>query len=87
MGRQLSLQTHCLLCIKEIDVTARNWEHNNAKAVYERNGTQGFTPVGRICRDCLGYLRGGNWPTDVYAKLSGAPKGEGERAAERLLTA
>jgi hypothetical protein len=54
--------------------------------IYERNGTQGFTPLGMICDTCLGLLRGGNWPTDVYAKLSGERKLEGERAAEALLT-
>ena len=59
----------------------------NAKMIYERNGTQGFTPVGMICVTCIQLLRGGNWPTDIYAKLTGDRKVEGGRAAEQLLSA
>jgi hypothetical protein len=84
MGRQLELRVHCLLCLR--DTQAKKWHGGNAKMIYERNGTQGFTPVGMICDSCLGYIRGGNWPTDVYAKLSADRKVEGERAAETLLT-
>jgi len=87
MGRQLALLDHCLLCLNDVGVLARQYDHNTGKNLYERNGAQGFTPVARICYTCIRLLRGGNWPTDVYAKLSADRKVEGERAADQLLTA
>jgi hypothetical protein len=87
MGRQLSLMDHCMLCLKDIGVLPRQYDHNTGKNLYERNGTQGFTPVARACYTCLQLLRGGNWPTEVYAKLSVDRKVEGERAAELLVPA
>jgi len=67
MGRQLSLEDHCLLCLK--DITTAAYGHGNAKQLYERIHNQGFSGIAQVCNDCLGYLRGGNWPSEVYAKL------------------
>jgi hypothetical protein len=77
MGRQLALSEHCLLCLRELDVNPKthrpDLNSGSFKQVYERNrlfeGGGGFSPIAKICADCLGYLRGGNWPSDVYAKL------------------
>lgn len=85
MGRQVSLLTHCLVCLREAE--AKKWHGGNAKNVYERNGTQGFTPVAMICDSCLAYLRGRNWPTEVYAKLAEGREPEGKRAVEALVAA
>lgn len=79
MGRQLTLLTHCLLCLKE--TTAKKWGGGNAKIVYERQGA-GYSPVAQICDTCLGYMRGANWPPDVYAKLNVDRKVEVEQAEE-----
>ncbi len=68
MGRQLSLADHCLLCLKDV-VTTRGSNAPSSKQFYERVSDQGYNPLGKLCRDCLGYIRGGNWPSDVYAKL------------------
>lgn len=83
MARQLSLDTHCLLCLKDVTASSQSWHSGNCKVVYERTtGGAGFTNLGKICDDCLGYLRGGNWPTDVYAKLSEGRKSGAEQALE-----
>jgi hypothetical protein len=92
MGRQVALLSHCLLCIKSTTREFHDGETHTqlgdpGKLVYERStGSKAFEPFALICKSCLQYLRGGNWPTDVYAKLTGG-KAEGERAAEALLTA
>lgn len=88
MARQLTLQTHCLLCLTELDPERNNLGEGSFKWVYERQDP-GFAKVAGICKQCLTYLRGGNWPTDVYAKLTGARRstGEGQRAVEALIEA
>lgn len=88
MGRQLALKEHCLLCLT--DVVHRNevdHTHNKGKIVYERNPGGGMLPLAIVCDSCLSDVRGGNWPTDVYAKLSVDRKVEGERAAKTLVPA
>jgi hypothetical protein len=68
MGRQLALTDHCVLCLKDV-TTGPIGTAATAKQVYERNPGGGFMAVAKICRECLSSLRGGNWPSDVYAKL------------------
>lgn len=43
-------------------------------------------PLAIVCDVCLSSLRGGNWPSDVYAKLYRDRRVEGERAVEALVT-
>jgi hypothetical protein len=70
MGRQLALENHCILCLKDVTAPFRAYHAGNSKVIYERqHGSAGFTNLGKMCDDCLGYVRGGNWPPDVYAKL------------------
>ena len=70
MGRQLTLENHCLLCLKDVTAPANAWHAGNSKTVYERvPGGAGFANIAKICDECLGYVRGGNWPPDVYSKL------------------
>ena len=80
MARQLELKNHCLLCLRDLVL---DYKHPTppSKMLYERQDP-GFSPVLRMCKDCLGYIRGGNWPTDVYAKLWSK-----ELATERALAA
>jgi len=85
MGRQLSIESHCLLCLKAIHTQA--YGHGNAKQLYERIHNQGFSGVAQLCNECLGYVRGGNWPTDVYRKLTEGREPEGQRAVEALVAA
>jgi len=82
MGRQLSLTDHCLLCLKEV-ITIRGSNAPPSKQIYERVQTAGgYEPLAKICSECLGSIRGGNWPSDVYAKLWSK-----ELATERALKA
>jgi hypothetical protein len=88
MGRQLALKDHCLLCLKDLNMGDRRTELGTSrwKNLYEREDP-GFSAVVKLCVQCLQYLRGGNWPSDVYAKLTLDRRGEGERAVEALVPA
>jgi len=73
------------LCLLELDANPKTHRPDvnpgSFKTVYERQDP-GFQPLARVCKDCLGYIRGGNWPTAVYAKLWSK-----ELATERALEA
>jgi hypothetical protein len=86
MGRQFSIADHCLLCLKNV-VIIRGSNKPQSKQIYERVQTAGgYNRLAKICSDCLGYIRGGNWPTDVYAKLWSKELAT-ERASEEQLAA
>lgn len=83
MGRQLDLKKHCLLCLKDVVPSSQSWHSGNCKVLYERTTAgPGFTNIATMCDDCLGYIRGENWPPAVYALLTEGRKTGGEQPVE-----